>query len=51
MPSGSLKRVERTGPTKTAAEHRLKDRLKVLADEAQGGDISGDTRFSRIARL
>lgn len=51
MSNGTSKRVKRFGRTKTAAVHRLKKRLKVLAEEARGGDITPDTRFARIADL
>lgn len=48
---GQLPRVKRTGPTKTAAENRLKEALTVLIAEATSGRISRNTRFKRVAEL
>lgn len=51
MADGSVKEVTRRGRTKREAENRLKDRLTILANEATGGDINGDTRFALICDL
>ncbi|WP_116051799.1 tyrosine-type recombinase/integrase [Amycolatopsis palatopharyngis] len=51
MPTGRSKPVRRRGKTKTAAVNRLKEALTRLADEARGGQVTGDTRFAAIAQL
>lgn len=49
--TGELRRMERTGRTKTDAEHRLKVDLGKVCEEIRGTTISGDTRLKRVAEL
>ncbi|MEU0468929.1 site-specific integrase [Amycolatopsis sp. NPDC006131] len=51
MADGSLPQIERSGPSKTAAINNLRERLTVLANEAIGGEISGETRMTRVIDL
>lgn len=48
---GTYSRVERTRPTKTAAENALKEKLVRLQAEVRGTVINGETRFRRVAEL
>jgi integrase len=46
---GERPRVRRTGPTKTAAVNRLKEKLVLMAEEVRGKDLNLDTRFRTVA--
>lgn len=46
---GTLERVKRSGPTKTAAENNLKTACAQLAKEAVSGRITWDVRFKVVA--
>lgn len=49
---GRLRRVEARGPTRKAAEHRLKEKLARRADYATGtGELTPDTSFGRLVDL
>lgn len=48
---GKLRRIRRTAQSKTAAEDDLKEALSKIGDEVRSGDITPDTRVSRVAEL
>jgi hypothetical protein len=47
--TGDLRRMKRTGKTKTAAENNLRSALSELGDEVRGGEISSASKFSAVA--
>jgi integrase len=51
MVDGAYKPVGRRGPTKTAAEDRLKEALRDMADEIRSQEIKSETRMARICDL
>lgn len=51
MADGGLKRVGRVGPTKAAAEQRLKEAMAALSSEAHSSDVSSSTRMAKVAEL
>lgn len=49
---GRLRRVEASGTTRKAAEHRLKEKLAQRADYATGtGELTPDTSFGRLVDI
>ena len=51
MKDGTVKDVMRRGTSKSNATTRLKERLRVLAGEVRGDEVTPDTRIAKIAEL